>query len=126
MTLIFSSSRQYHYIPSQTVRGSQNLCVLTQATAACDPIQGAPCWVPSSPPPPLLQRRALTSPAPPHPSSSPAPGSRRGDGSVSLQASRVPDLSLDSGGAQHDRAGGKLNPDGGAAVVAELIASESG
>ena len=69
---------------------------------------------------------SLTSPAPQHPSTPPARGSRRRDGSVPLQASRVPDLSLDSGGAQHDSAGGELNPDGGAAVVAELIASESG
>lgn len=56
----------------------------------------------------------------------PGLGSRRGDGSVSLQASCVPDLCLDSCGAQHYSPGGELNPDGGAAVVAELIAGEPG
>lgn len=56
----------------------------------------------------------------------PGLGSRRGDGSVSLHAGRVPDLCLDSSGAQHYSAGGELNPDGGATVVAELIAGEPG
>lgn len=67
--------------------------------------------------------------SPGFPSSSQHPpglGSRRGDGSVSLQASCVPDLCLDGSGAQHYSAGGELNPDGGAAVVAEFIAGEPG
>lgn len=73
--------------------------------------------------PHLVQRKVLVSQVPHKP---PGLGSRRGDGSVSLQASCVPDLCFDSSGAQHYGAGGELNPDGGAAVVAELIAGEPG
>lgn len=73
----------------------------------------------------LVHRRVLVSQGP-HKQTPPGLGSRRGDGSVSLQASCVPDLCLDSSGAQHYSAGGELNPDGGAAIVAELIAGEPG
>lgn len=81
----------------------------------------------SHPPTSLVHRRVLVSQGPHNPHAPPPGlGSRRGDGSVSLQASSVPDLCLDSSGAQHYSAGGKLNPDGSAAVVAELIAGEPG
>lgn len=112
MTLALGPSGQDHHVRPQTMSGSQYLWVLSRAVATC-----GPCLLPSSTCP---LGGSLESPAPP------ARGSRRGDGSVPLQAGRVPDLSLDGGGTQHDGARGELHPDGGAAVVAELIACEAG
>ena len=52
--------------------------------------------------------------------------SRRGDGPVPLQPSRVPDLSLDYETFQLNCACAELHPDGGAAVVVELVLGEAG
>lgn len=53
-------------------------------------------------------------------------GLRRGDGTVTLQPGRVPDLCFHQGVSHHNGAGGELDSDGGATVMVELIASEAG
>lgn len=51
--------------------------------------------------------------------------SRRCDGPVSLQPGRVPDLSLDGEAVDLHRPRAELHPDGGAAVMVELVFGEA-